>query len=73
MKEQVQYLSRTDGDTTNDFLVERQMIRLTFPELKVVRTSQLYSVPCGEMYGDTCPVLTEVRPGSKDAKEDMGL
>jgi hypothetical protein len=30
-------------------------------------------VPCGEMYGDTCPVLTEVRPWFKDPSlEDMG-
>ena len=64
-----------DGDTTNDFFwVERQMIRLTFPGVKGGENKPVtVQVPCGEMYGDTCPVLTEVRPWFKDASlEDMG-
>jgi hypothetical protein len=64
-----------DGDTSNDFFwVERQMIRLTFPGVKGGENKPVtVQVPCGEMYGDTCPVLTEVRPWFKDASlEDMG-
>ena len=64
-----------DGDNTNDFFwVERQMIRLTFPGVKGGDNKPVtVQVPCGEMYGDTCPVLTEVRPWFKDASlEDMG-
>jgi hypothetical protein len=64
-----------DGDTTNDFFwVERQMIRLTFPGVKGGDSKPVtVQVPCGEMYGDTCPVLTEVRPWFKDSSlEDLG-
>lgn len=64
-----------DDDPNNTFFwVERQMIRLTFPgvlggEQKPVTVQ----VPCMEMWGDTCPVLTEVRPWFKDPSlEDMG-
>jgi hypothetical protein len=64
-----------DGDTKNDFFwVERQMIRLTFPGVKGGENKPVtVQVPCGEMYGDNCPILTEVRPWFKDpALEDMG-
>ena len=64
-----------DGNNTNDFFwVERQMIRLTFPGVKGGENKPVtVQVPCGEMYGDTCPVLTEVRPWFKDPSlEDMG-
>lgn len=64
-----------DADANNTFFwVERQVIKLTFPgvvggENKPVNVQ----VPCGEMYGDTCPVLTEVRPWFKDPSlEEMG-
>lgn len=64
-----------DGDTKNDFFwVERQMIRLTFPGVKGGENKPVtVQVPCGEMYGDNCPILTEVRPWFKDPSlEDMG-
>jgi len=64
-----------DSDTNNTFFwVERQMIRLTFPGVVGGDNKPVtVQVPCGEMYGDTCPVLTEVRPWFKDASlEDMG-
>ena len=64
-----------DGDNSNDFFwVERQMIRLTFPGVKGGDMKAVtVQVPCGEMYGDNCPVLTEVRPWFKDPSlEDMG-
>ena len=64
-----------DNDPNNTFFwVERQMIRLTFPgvvggEAKPVTVQ----VPCMEMFGETCPILTEVRPWFKDPSlEDMG-
>jgi len=64
-----------DNDPDNTFFwVERQMIRLTFPGVKGGENKPVtVQVPCGEMYGDTCPILTEVRPWFKDASlEDMG-
>ena len=52
-----------DSDPNNTFFwVERQMIRLTFPG--VVGGDQkptTVQVPCMEMFGENCPVLTEVR------------
>jgi|TARA_R110001606_G_scaffold267018_1_gene415939 hypothetical protein len=64
-----------DSDPNNTFFwVERQMIRLTFPgvvggDAKPVTVQ----VPCMEMWKETCPVLTEVRPWFKDPSlEDMG-
>tara|TARA_A100001011_G_C14296797_1_gene838801 strand:- start:1359 stop:2357 length:999 start_codon:yes stop_codon:yes gene_type:complete len=64
-----------DSDPNNTFFwVERQMIRLTFPGVKGGDAKPVtVQVPCMEMWGDTCPVLTEVRPWFKDASlEDMG-
>lgn len=64
-----------DADSNNTFFwVERQMIRLTFPGILGGENKPVtVQVPCGEMYGDSCPVLTEVRPWFKDSSlEDMG-
>ena len=64
-----------DADTNNTFFwVERQVIKLTFPGVVGGENKPVtVQVPCGEMYGDTCPVLTEVRPWFKDPSlEDMG-
>lgn len=58
-----------DADSTNTFFwVERQMINLKFPGVKGGDQNKpvTVKVPCGEMYGDTCPVLTEVRPMFKE-------
>ena len=65
-----------DGDDTNTyFWRERQMIRIPFSgvaggdEHKPVTVT----VPCMEMWGETCPVHAEIRPWFKDpAMEDMG-
>ncbi|NDH68040.1 MAG: hypothetical protein EBY22_09100 [Gammaproteobacteria bacterium] len=58
-----------DGNASNTFFwVERQLIKLPFngvkgnPDAKRVEVQ----VPCMEMYGDSCPVLAEVRPWYKD-------
>ena len=69
----LRFLPDSDPDNTF-FWVERQMIRLTFPGVQGGENKPVtVQVPCGEMYGDTCPVLTEVRPWFKDASlEDMG-
>ena len=69
----LRFLPDSDPDNTF-FWVERQMIRLTFPGVVGGENKPVtVQVPCGEMYGDTCPVLTEVRPWFKDASlEDMG-
>lgn len=64
-----------DADPNNTFFwVERQMIRLPFPGIVGGENKPVtVQVPCGEMYGDSCPVLTEVRPWFKDPSlEDMG-
>ena len=63
----LRFLPDSDPDNTF-FWVERQMIRLTFPGVLGGENKPVtVQVPCGEMYGDTCPVLTEVRPWFKDA------
>lgn len=58
-----------DGDASNPyFWVERQLIKLPFngvkgdPAIKQITVQ----VPCMEMYGETCPVISEVRPWYKD-------
>jgi gp32 DNA binding protein like len=65
-----------DGDSSNTFFwVERAMIKLPFNGVKGetdTRPTQV-QVPCVEMWGETCPVLTEVRGWFKDKSlEDMG-
>ena len=65
-----------DGNTDNTFFwVERAMIKLPFAGIKGESDSKptIVQVPCVEMYGDTCPILSEVRGWFKDpALEDMG-
>ena len=65
-----------DGNKTNTFFwVERAMIKLPFAGIKGESQTKptIVQVPCMEMYGETCPILTEVRPWFKDpALEDMG-
>jgi hypothetical protein len=58
-----------DGDSKNTFFwVERQIIKLPFNGVKGdSNVKQLtVQVPCVEMYGDSCPILAEVRPWYKD-------
>jgi len=65
-----------DGNTDNTFFwVERAMIKLPFAGIKGETDSKqtIVNVPCVEMYGETCPILSEVRGWFKDpALEDMG-
>jgi len=65
-----------DGNADNTFFwVERAMIKLPFAGIKGESESKQITVqvPCVEMYGDTCPILSEVRGWFKDpALEDMG-
>jgi|TARA_R110000851_G_scaffold321295_1_gene486599 hypothetical protein len=65
-----------DADPTNDFFwVERLMIKLPFAGIKGDTDSRpvIVQVPCMEMYGESCPILAEVRGWFKDpAMEDMG-
>ena len=65
-----------DGNADNTFFwVERAMIKLPFAGVKGETESKpvIVQVPCVEMYGDTCPILSEVRGWFKDpALEDMG-
>lgn len=65
-----------DGDPNNTFFwLERQMIRLTFPGVKGGDEGRAIGVqvPCVEMWGDSCPILAEVRPWFKDKSlEDLG-
>ncbi len=65
-----------DGDPANTFFwIERAMIKLPFAGVKGETSSKpvQIQVPCMEMWGESCPVLTEVRPWFKDKNlEDMG-
>jgi len=65
-----------DGNSDNTFFwVERAMIKLPFAGVKGESESKpvTVQVPCVEMYGDTCPILSEVRAWFKDPSlEDMG-
>jgi hypothetical protein len=65
-----------DADPSNTFFwIERAMIKLPFNGVKGEATSKpvVVQVPCMEMWGESCPVLTEVRPWFKDKSlEEMG-
>jgi hypothetical protein len=65
-----------DGDSNNTFFwLERAMIRLPFAGIKGETNSKpvTVQVPCMEMWNETCPVLSEVRPWFKDKSlEEMG-
>ena len=65
-----------DGNSDNTFFwVERAMIKLPFAGIKGESESKpvTVQVPCVEMYGETCPILSEVRGWFKDPSlEDMG-
>jgi hypothetical protein len=65
-----------DGNTKNTFFwQERAMIRLPFAGIKGELESKQVQVrvPCVEMWGETCPILSEVRAWFKDKSlEDMG-
>jgi len=65
-----------DGNPDNTFFwVERLMIKLPFAGVKGETDSRpvQVQVPCMEMYGESCPILQEVRGWFKDPSlEDMG-
>src|SRR6056300_1936320 len=65
-----------DGDTDNTFFwKERLVIKLPFAGIKGQTDSRPVQVqiPCMEMYGESCPILNEVRGWFKDPSlEDMG-
>ena len=65
-----------DGNADNTFFwVERAMIKLPFAGIKGQAESKqvTVNVPCMEMYGETCPILSEVRGWFKDPSlEDQG-
>ena len=65
-----------DSNPKNTFFwAERAMIRLPFAGIKGEAESKqvMVQVPCVEMWGETCPILTEVRTWFKDKSlEDMG-
>ena len=65
-----------DGDSNNTFFwIERAMIKLPFAGVKGETNSKpvTVQVPCMEMWNETCPILTEVRPWFKDKSlEEMG-
>jgi hypothetical protein len=65
-----------DGNSNNTFFwAERLMIKLPFAGIKGETDSRpvQVQVPCMEMYGESCPILNEVRAWFKDPTlEDMG-
>ncbi len=63
-----------DLDPNNScFWVERQMIKLPFRGVKGEHDRDVaVTVPCMDMYGETCPIIAETRPWWKDPSlEDM--
>ncbi len=65
-----------DGDTNNTFFwAERLMIKLPFAGVKGDTDNKQVQVqvPCMEMYGEACPILSEVRGWFKDKSlEEQG-
>jgi len=65
-----------DADPKNSFFwVERAMIKLPFAGIKGQSDSKpvVVQVPCVEMWGESCPILAEVRTWFKDPNlEEMG-
>ena len=66
-----------DGNESNPyFWVERAMIKMPFRGIKGQPESKqtpIVQVPCMEMWNETCPVLTQVRPWFKDKSlEELG-
>ncbi len=58
-----------DADSKNTFFwIERQVIKLSFNGVKGDSNMKKIDiqVPCVEMWGESCPVLAEVRPWYKD-------
>ena len=58
-----------DGDSKNEFFwIEKQVIKLPFNGVKGDSNAKQVTVtiPCMEMYGESCPILAEVRPWYKD-------
>jgi hypothetical protein len=58
-----------DADSSNSFFwVEKAVIKLPFAGIKGQSDSKpvLIQVPCMEMYGESCPILNEVRTWYKD-------
>ena len=65
-----------DADPNNTFFwQERNMIRLPFNGVKgeMDNKNVLVQIPCVEMWGESCPILAEVRTWFKDSSlEEMG-
>lgn len=57
-----------DADPTNTFFwVERLVIKLPFQGVKGGDDKEvIVQVPCMEMYGESCPIISETRPWWKD-------
>lgn len=57
-----------DGDSSNEyFWKEMQKIKLKFSGIKGQSSKPVeIQVPCMEMWGETCPILSEIRPWFKD-------
>jgi len=63
-----------DGDPSNTFFwIERALIKLPFAGVIGDTSSKpvTVQVPCMEMWGETCPILTEVRPWFKDKEMEV--
>ena len=70
----IRFLPDANQDNTF-FWVERQIIKLPFAGIKDDPETKLVTVqvPCNEMYGGTCPILSAVRPWFKSPElEEMG-
>lgn len=63
----IRFLPDADPDNTF-FWRERQQINLTFPGIRGEDENKntTIRVPCVEMWGESCPILNEIRPWWKD-------
>jgi hypothetical protein len=64
-----------DANANNTFFwVEKQMIKLEFPGIKGGDENKVavVNVPCMEMWGESCPIMTETKPWWNDKSlEDL--
>lgn len=64
-----------DADPENQFFWrDRLMINLEFDGVvgQTMPNTIKVQVPCMEMYGETCPILTEARKFYKDGRDELG-
>lgn len=64
-----------DGDPTNDFFWrERVIIEMPFQGIKGQHNNLVtVTIPCMDMWDETCPILSEIKPWWKDESQSSDL